>query len=74
MFYRGNDRHFERHVHMPWDNVSVDLQPDDYYQLNRVLQGIFDDPRRLEGMQTPLQRCRGSFGGILRPRMECCGA
>jgi hypothetical protein len=36
--YRGNDRPFERHLLLPWDSFSVNLQPDDYDQINRVLQ------------------------------------
>lgn len=36
--YRGNDRPFERHLLVPWDTFSVNLQPDDHDQMNRVLQ------------------------------------
>jgi hypothetical protein len=36
--YRGNDHPFERHLLLPWDSFSVNLQPDDYDQINRVLQ------------------------------------
>ena len=31
-FYRGNDRPFERHLKVPWDAFSVNMQPDDYDQ------------------------------------------
>ena len=60
-FYRGNDRPFERHLRMPWDAFSVNMQPDDYDQLNRVLQGILDDPKRLQGLQNALAAVQRQF-------------
>ena len=60
-FYRGNDRPFERHLRVPWDAFSVNLQPDDYDQLNRVLQGILDDPKRLQGLQNALAAVQRHF-------------
>ena len=67
-FYRGNDRPFERHLHVPWDAFSVNLQPDDYDQLNRVLQGILDDPRRLYELQSALEAVQRRF--VWDPRVE----
>lgn len=60
-FYRGNDRPFERHLRVPWDAFSVNMQPDDYDQLNRVLQGILDDPKRLQGLQNALAAVQRQF-------------
>ena len=60
-FYRGNDRPFERHLRLPWDAFSVNLQPDDYAQLNRVLQAILDDPKRLQGLQSALAAVQRRF-------------
>ena len=67
-FYRGNDRPFERHLGVPWDTFSINLQPDDYDQLNRVLQAILDDPRRLQGLQNALAAMQGRF--VWDPRAE----
>lgn len=60
-FYRGNDRPFERHLHVPWDTFSVNIQPDDYTQTNRILQAILDDPRRLAYLQRALAAVQGRF-------------
>lgn len=67
-FYRGNDRPFERHLHMPWDAFSVNLQPDDYNQLNRVLQSILNNPQRLQGLQNALAAVQRQF--VWDPRAE----
>ena len=62
---------------MPYESFAVNIQPDDYAQLNSVLQRILDDPPRLKRMQEALQahqrafvwdagEARGVFGGIER--------
>ena len=60
-FYRGNDRPFERHLRMPWDAFSINLQADDYAQLNRVLQAILDNPKRLQELQSALAAVQRRF-------------
>jgi hypothetical protein len=59
---------------MPYASFAVNSQPDDYAQLNAVLQRIMDDPPRLKRMQEALQAhqrafvwdAEGVFGGIER--------
>jgi len=67
-FYRGNDRPFERHLKVPWDAFSVNMQPDDYDQMNRVLQSILDDPKRLQSLQSALAAVQRQF--VWDPKVE----
>ena len=59
-------------LQMPWDAFSVNLQPDDYRQMNRVLQSILEDTERLQGLQSALAAVQARFvwdakaaGGVL---------
>ena len=59
-------------LQMPWDDFSVNLQPDDYRQVNRVLRSILEDAKRLQGLQSALAAVQARFvwdaeaaGGVL---------
>lgn len=49
--FRANDLPFARFLGMPYDSFMVNLQPDDYKELNGVLSRILADPARLRRMQ-----------------------
>jgi len=67
-FYRGNDRPFERHLKVPWDAFSVNMQPDDYDRMNMVLQSILDNPKWLESLQSALAAVQRQF--VWDPRVQ----
>jgi hypothetical protein len=46
---------------MPYESFAVNIQPDDYGQLNAVLQRIMGDPPRLKRMQEALQAHQRAF-------------
>ena len=59
-------------LQMPWDAFSVNMQPDDYREVNRILQSILDDTERLKGLQRALAAVQTRFvwdakaaGGVL---------
>jgi len=67
-FYRGNDRPFERHLKVPWDSFSVNMQPDDFDRMNMVLQSILDNPKWLESLQSALAAVQRQF--VWDPRVQ----
>ncbi len=75
--FRANDLPFARALGVPYASFMVNVQPDDYAQLNNVLTQILRAPGRLRAMQEALrahQRAfvwdegeeRGIFGSIER--------
>lgn len=49
--FRANDLPFARFLGMPYDSFMVNVQPDDYKQMNNILSRILADPLRLRRMQ-----------------------
>lgn len=52
--FRANDLPFARFLGMPYETFMVNIQPDDYTELNSVLTRIMADPPRLHRMQVGL--------------------
>ena len=48
---RANDLPFARHLGVPYEDFVLNIQPDDYMQLNAKVQRIMDSPRQLRNMQ-----------------------
>jgi hypothetical protein len=70
--FRANDLPFARFLGMPYDSFMVNVQPDDYEELNGVLSRILADPGRLRRMQATLEAHQrffvweaGAEGGVL---------
>ncbi|CAL8466706.1 g6242 [Coccomyxa elongata] len=53
--FRANDLPFARFLGMPYDSFMVNVQPDDYRELNSVLSRILADTARLRRMQEALE-------------------
>lgn len=50
-FFRAFDLPFQRHMGMPYADFVLNIQPDDYRQLNTRIQAILDNPSQLRRMQ-----------------------
>ena len=50
-FFRANDLPFGRHIGMPYRDFMLNIQPDDYHQLNKRVAHLVDSPGRLRRMQ-----------------------
>ena len=48
---RAFDLPFQRHMGVPYSDFVLNIQPDDYLQLNARVQALLDNPARLQGMQ-----------------------
>ena len=48
---RANDLPFQRHMGVPYSDFVLNIQPDDYLQLNKRLQHLLDNPAELRAMQ-----------------------
>ncbi len=53
-FFRANDLPFGRHIGMPYRDFMLNIQPDDYHQLNKRVAHLIDSPGRLRRMQEVL--------------------
>lgn len=51
---RANDLPFARNLGVPYEEFLLNIQPDDYTQLNGKVQRILDSPKRLRHMQVTL--------------------
>ena len=51
---RANDLPFARNLGVPYEEFILNIQPDDYTQLNSKVQHILDSPKRLRHMQVIL--------------------
>ena len=51
---RAFDLPFQRHMGVPYADFVLNIQPDDYLQLNGRVQGLLDDAPRLQAMQVCL--------------------
>ena len=43
----ANDLPFARHLGVPYEDFVLNIQPDDYMQLNAKVQHILDSPKQL---------------------------
>ena len=59
--FRANDLPFARFLAMPYSSFMVNVQPDDYAQLNTVLRRILRLPGRLRQMQEALRANQRAF-------------
>ncbi len=50
---RAYDLPFQRHMGLPYSDFVLNIQPDDYQQLNDKIQFFLDNPARLRHMQVP---------------------
>lgn len=50
-FFRAFDLPFQRHMGMPYADFVLNIQPDDYRQLNARIQALLDNPSQLRRMQ-----------------------
>lgn len=50
-FFRAFDLPFQRHMGMPYTDFILNIQPDDYRQLNKRIQYLLDNPAKLRHMQ-----------------------
>lgn len=50
---RAYDLPFQRHMGLPYTDFVLNIQPDDYQQLNEKIQFFLDNPARLRRMQVP---------------------
>ena len=48
---RAYDLPFQRHMGLPYSDFVLNIQPDDYQQLNEKIQFFLDNPVRLRYMQ-----------------------
>ena len=48
---RAYDLPFQRHMGLPYSDFVLNIQPDDYQQLNDKIQFFLDNPARLRHMQ-----------------------
>ena len=48
---RANDLPFARYLGVPYEDFVLNIQPDDYTQLNAKVQRILDSPKQLRHMQ-----------------------
>ena len=48
---RANDLPFARRLGVPYEDFVLNIQPDDYVQLNAKVQHILDSPKQLRRMQ-----------------------
>lgn len=50
-FFRANDLPFARFLGVPYEEFLLNIQPDDYAQLNARVGSILGSPQRLRHMQ-----------------------
>lgn len=50
---RAYDLPFQRHMGLPYSDFVLNIQPDDYQQLNDKIQFFLENPARLRHMQVP---------------------
>ncbi len=56
-FFRANDLPFGRHMGMPYRDFVLNIQPDDYHQLNKRVRHLLNSPARLRRMQEARRPC-----------------
>ena len=57
-FFRANDLPFGRHIGMPYRDFMLNIQPDDFHQLNKRVAHLLASPGRLRRMQeVPARAC-----------------
>jgi len=65
-FFRAFDLPFQRHMGMPYADFVLNIQPDDYRQLNRRVQALLDDPPQLRRMQVSFRPGTGNAFPLAR--------
>ena len=73
---RAYDLPFQRHMGLPYSDFVLNIQPDDYQQLNDKIQFFLDNPARLRRMQV-LRNCFALMSVLSRSRytqrgLACC--
>ena len=60
-FFRANELPFARFLGVPYEDFVLNIQPDDYHQLNARVAALMDSPVRLRRMQEALQAHQRHF-------------
>ncbi len=60
-FFRANELPFARFLGLPYEDFTLNIQPDDYAQLNDRVSALMGSPARLRRMQEALQAHQRHF-------------
>jgi hypothetical protein len=60
-FFRANDLPFARFLGLPYEEFLLNIQPDDFAQLNERVGRVLASPQRLRHMQEALQAYQRAF-------------